>query len=272
VALWVVLPLAILLAAYTPGTAPFIAGQAAFTVTVVVLFNLLAPAGWRVGLLRVEDVAIGSGVSLVVGLLFWPRGVSAVVGDNLADAYRRGASYLGDAVSWALGERVSRPERATAAIAAGTRLDDAVRGYVTEQGSKRLSKGDLWSLVMAAMRLRLTALSLTSLPGAGPRAHDDHPPAQLERQSELLTEFYNGLGDVVARPARDGQLPVLAALPPADSYLRAAADAYGDDGSARYRTDALWVGHHLKHLAEHSLVLAEPAERLARIRRRPWWR
>jgi endonuclease/exonuclease/phosphatase family metal-dependent hydrolase len=49
-ALWVTLPIAVLVASYTPGTAPFAVGQAAFTVTVLVLFNLLAPAGWKVGL------------------------------------------------------------------------------------------------------------------------------------------------------------------------------------------------------------------------------
>ncbi len=75
-ALWAVLPVAVLVAAYAPGTTPFLVGQAAFTVTIVVLFNLLAPVGWTVGLLRIEDVAIGCAVSLAVGVLFWPRGVS----------------------------------------------------------------------------------------------------------------------------------------------------------------------------------------------------
>ena len=58
------LPIAVLVAAYAPGTAPFAVGQAAFTVTVAVLFNLLVPVGWKVGELRVEDVAIGCAVSL----------------------------------------------------------------------------------------------------------------------------------------------------------------------------------------------------------------
>src|SRR5262249_29156072 len=40
-ALWIALPLAVFVAGYTPGTAPFVIGQAAFTVTVAVLFNLL---------------------------------------------------------------------------------------------------------------------------------------------------------------------------------------------------------------------------------------
>ena len=67
-ALWAALPIAIAVAAYAPGTLPFAVGQAAFTVVIVVLFNLLAPVGWRVGLLRVQDVAIGCLVSLVVGV------------------------------------------------------------------------------------------------------------------------------------------------------------------------------------------------------------
>ncbi len=46
-ALWTALPLAIAVAAYAPGTLPFAFGQAAFTVVVLVLFNLLAPAGGR---------------------------------------------------------------------------------------------------------------------------------------------------------------------------------------------------------------------------------
>ena len=46
-ALWAALPIAIALAAYAPGVLPFTFGQAAFTVVVVVLFNLLARRAGR---------------------------------------------------------------------------------------------------------------------------------------------------------------------------------------------------------------------------------
>jgi hypothetical protein len=268
-ALWIVFPIAVLVAAYTPGTAPFVVGQAAFTVTIVVLFNLLVPAGWRVGLLRVEDVAIGCAVSLVVGFLFWPRGVSSVVGDNLADAFRSGASYLGDAARWALGETEQRPERAAAAIAAGIRLDDAVRGYLTEQGSKRLSKADLWALVTAAMRLRLTAHSMASLPSRAEPHHDDGGlHAALSREVADLARFYGELAAEVTRPARTGA-PHEVQLP----HSRISVGAPSPCGhAAAYRTDALWVGHHLHHLEAHSADHTGPAARLASLRRRPWWR
>jgi hypothetical protein len=271
-AMWVVFPIAVLVAAYTPGTAPFVAGQAAFTITVVLLFNLIVPAGWKVGLLRVEDVAIGCAVSLIVGILFWPRGVSSVVGDNLADAYRCGARYLTDAVNWALGERDYRPERAMTAIAAGTRLDDALRGYLTEQGSKRLAKADLWILVMAATRLRLTAYSIASLPGAAAHRSAGGPYPRLDRESAELTGFYDRLAALVAKPGRRDSMPVIGSLPVAGYVPRTLAPPDGGRPAAAYRPDALWVGHHLKHLAAHSPELVQPAERLAGIRRRPWWR
>ena len=140
-ALWAVLPVAVLVAAYAPGTTPFVVGQAAFTVTIVVLFNLLAPVGWTVGLLRIEDVAIGCAVSLAVGLLFWPRGVSSVVGDDLADAFRSGAAYLTQSVEWALSELLVPPSAALAAASAAIRLDDAVRGLPHRAGQQATDQG-----------------------------------------------------------------------------------------------------------------------------------
>ena len=162
-ALWVALPCAVFVAAYAPGTTPFAVGQAAFTITVVVIFNLLVPAGWQVGLLRIEDVAIGCGVSVVVGLLFWPRGAASLVGNDLADAFRRGSSYLAQSVDFALGLRTAVPDTAMAAVTAGIRLDEALRAYLNEQGTKRLTKHELWGLVLSATRLRLTAYSVASL-------------------------------------------------------------------------------------------------------------
>jgi uncharacterized membrane protein YccC len=230
-ALWATLPIAVLIAAYAPGTTPFVVGQAAFTVTIVVLFNLLVPAGWRVGLLRVEDVAIGCAVSLVVGVLFWPRGVSAIVGDDLADAFRAGAAYLRQAVDWALSELLVPPAAAVAAASAGIRLDDAVRGFLTEQGSKKLSKEDLWALVNASMRLRLTAHTLAGLrvatpaPGSGAQGaalpgvaclplegSDDYAgtPACVSLRSAAagLAGFYDAVAEEMSHPGTGTVTPV----------------------------------------------------------------
>ena len=129
----------------------------------IILFNIIQPIGWKVGLTRIEDVAIGCGVSVVIGLLFWPRGAGGLVSNDLADAFRRGASYLAQAVDFALGLRPGAPDTGVAAMTASIRLDEALRAYLTEQGTKRLSKHELWGLVMDSVRLRLTAYSVASL-------------------------------------------------------------------------------------------------------------
>jgi len=275
-ALWAALPVAILVAAYAPGTTPFAVGQAAFTVTVVVLFNLLVPAGWTVGLLRIQDVAIGCAVSLVVGALFWPRGAGAVVGDDLADAFRRGAAYLTQAVDWSLGLRPQPPDTAVAAVTAGTRLDDALRGFLAEQGAKPLPKTDLWSLVTATMRLRLTAHALASLPRpdgreeAAGHGHARPGPALLRGLAGDLAGFYERIAVQVGPRHHDDPAPA-ALLAPAGLPAQAVAGLV----SAAAEPDlprTIWVGEHLQHLSTHAGEITEPAAHLARRRRVPWWR
>lgn len=197
-ALWVALPVAVLVAAYAPGTAPFAVGQAAFTVTVAVLFNLLVPVGWKVGVVRIEDVALGAAVSVAAGFLFWPRGVSAVVGDDLADVFRGGASYLSQAVDWATGARASEPDAAVAVGIAGERLDDALRGLMAEQGTKRLTGRELWRLVGGSLRLRLTARAVADLPRD--RLVGSAAPV-LDRRTSTLAVWYERLAELVGRPS-----------------------------------------------------------------------
>ncbi len=92
--LWAILPFAVLLAAYAPRVATFAAGQAGFTLLLVILFNLLRPIGWTVGVVRVEDVAIGFAISLALGLLFWPRGAAALLRTSLQSAYGAAGELL----------------------------------------------------------------------------------------------------------------------------------------------------------------------------------
>jgi len=163
--LWAVLPAALLLAAYAPRAISFAAGQAGFTVFVIVLFNLLAPVGWRVGLVRAEDVAIGLAVSLVVGLLFWPRGAAALVRQDLATAYARVAQYLGVTARQLMEGRTSEDAApaARAADVAVRRLDEAFRQYLGERAATRVNPEDIAALVGGASHVRRAAQSLTAL-------------------------------------------------------------------------------------------------------------
>ncbi len=236
-ALWAALPIAIAVAAYAPGTLPFAFGQAAFTVVVVVLFNLLVPVGWKVGLLRIQDVALGCAVSLVVGVLFWPRGAGSVVGDDLADAFRRDSAYLAQAVGWALGTRHDPPDAGAGAVTASIRLDEALRGFLAEQGAKRLSKQELWMLVMATMRIRLTAYSLAGMQAPDHARHHPHGDWAYARNTLAkatmdLAGFYERIAVLVGRPF-PGQVLLPVAVPPftglADNGAAARSGGAGGD-------------------------------------------
>jgi uncharacterized membrane protein YccC len=284
--LWTALPIAIAVAAYAPGALPFAVGQAAFTVAVVVLFNVLQPVGWKLGLLRVQDVAMGCAVSLVVGALFWPRGASSVVGDDLADAFRRGVAYLTQAVDRALGTRRDAPDTAAAAVTTGIRLDEALRGYLAEQGAKRLSKEDLWTLVVAAMQLRLTATSLASLQALEPPRHHHQDMARahaaLEHDLADLAGFYERVAALAGRPTPHEvvlpvSVPALAGLD-GNSATVLTGEVEANQGkliqaiAVRHLPHLLWVEECLRHLSSHAQAITGPALLMAEQRRLPWWR
>jgi len=257
-ALWIALPIAVFVASYTPGTAPFAVGQAAFTVTISVLYNILVPVGWKVGVVRIEDVAIGAAVSAVVGILFWPRGAGAIVASDLADSFHVGGTYLVQATSWAVGSRSTLPDAGARTAAAALRLDDAVRGLTNEQGSKQVPKEFVWRLIGATLRLRLTSQSLASL--SPPDVSDDPARHSLVGEAVLLAEQCDGIARQL-RTTPDGSTQE--AIPP-----------FGDD-PAPVRPEAgylLWVREHLDHLGERFADLVEPVDAVAARKSVPWWR
>ncbi len=258
-AMWTALPIVALIAGYAPGIAPFAVGQAAFTVTISVLYNLLVPVGWQVGVLRVQDVAIGCLVSLVVGALFWPRGAGKVVRDDLADAFHHGGHYLAGAVEWALGMRTAAPDSART-LTADMRLDEAIRGYLAERGTKRMPREHLWRLVTGTTRLRLTAQSLAGLPH--PDAEPDPVSQALHAQSAQLALWFDELGESLVGRA---PLPAATLTPPALDTIAAGA-------STPTLPCTLWVEQHIQHVNPHLAELVEAADELARQRALPWWK
>jgi uncharacterized membrane protein YccC len=179
VLLWVLLPLSVLVSGVAPSMISFAAGQAGFTVVVVILFNIIAPTGWKVGLTRIEDVAIGCGVSIVVGVLFWPRGATSALGRALSDAFVTSSSYLADAV-----DRLTSPSRQVdtrpgqrASHNAYLRLDDAFREFLAERGAKMVPVDTITNLFSGSSRIRMAAYTLSVLSALPPE------PGQPELES-----------------------------------------------------------------------------------------
>jgi hypothetical protein len=237
------------------------------------LFNIIAPAGWRVGLLRVEDVAIGCAVSLVVGLLFWPRGAAAALGTALAEGYVDSARFLAVAVEFGMLRCDFRPPGAAIplppadegirAAAASRRLDDAFRSYLAERGAKPVPLAEMIGLVTGVVALRLAADAVLDLwQRDDGQAGGDRSVARREllATSDLVQGWYGNLaasltgrGDVPAPLDHDGL---------ADRRLVDAVrhDLRGEDGRATATAvRVIWTGDHLDAVRRLQTALVEPA-------------
>jgi len=271
-ALWAVLPFAVLLAGYAPQALSFAAGQASFTIVVLVLFNLIDPVGWRVGLVRVEDVAIGTAVSLLVGVLFWPHGATALLRSSLGAAYVASANYL-DATITALlagGERQQPARAAREAFDTAQLLDTAVRDYLANRGSGRGRLHDLTVLSAGANRVRRVGRLLQdprSLSRLAPE--EDQLPRLAEARDgfdgerHALCDWYAALGRSISQrapapaPEQNGNAEGLTHTSRAVVLERARGDGDLQPGLA-----IAWAQRHLDVLAEFEPVLASTYERI----------
>jgi hypothetical protein len=273
--LWVLLPPAVLFAGLAPAAISFAAGQAAFTLALLILFNIIAPEGWQIGLVRIEDVAIGGAVSLAVGLLFWPRGAGAALGTALAQAYEESAEYLASAARFGIGRcdaaALAAPaptEEAARAAAAARRLDDTFRSYLAERGAKPVPLGEVTSLVTGVVGLRLAGDAVLDLWRQDGSGDGDRTAArqQLSVSAEQMTRWYRAFAGSLSG---DGQVPE--PLEPdalADQRLVDAVshDLRGDDGHATATAVRIvWTGDHLDAARRLQGSLVEPARAAAAV-------
>src|SRR5215212_574053 len=222
--MWMLLPVVAFGSAFVPEVASFIAGQVAFTMMVLINFNLIVPTGWRVGLIRVEDVLVGALVGVIVSLLLWPRGATALVSTAIANARTVGATFLKAAV-----RRVTRgaSEEATDrvialshdALEASRTVDDAVRQYLSESGGKTDFRAPVITAANRAIRLRAAAELIADVVP---------PPLAVYAQTREVLETHTE-----AVCVRLGGVDPATALPPiSDDFVRSLrAEATGDSMS-----------------------------------------
>jgi Fusaric acid resistance protein family len=261
---------AILCAGLAPAVISFAAGQAAFTITLVILFNIIQPAGWSVGLVRLEDVSLGCAVSLVVGLLFWPRGAAAALRKTLAIAYRDSAEYLERAVEFGLarhnlGEPIP-PARSgdwLQAAAAYRRLDDALRTYLSERGAKPVPFAAITGLVSGVTALRIAGTALLELWRYDDgQSNEDSANAQAEVRAagERIRQWYDELGAGIA-----GGAEIPPALEPDAAANTRLVEALQRDlaaGSGNHNPTVvrmIWTADHLDAMRRLGASLVDPA-------------
>ncbi|MBX7449090.1 FUSC family protein [Mycolicibacterium sp. 3033] len=215
VVLWVLMPLAVFGSAYVPEIASFTAAQAAFTMMVLIFFNLIVPTGWQVGLIRVEDVIVGALVGVVVSVLLWPRGATASVTRAIDSARGIFAGYL-----WAAVLRITRgafeernDEVATLshqALAASRVIDDAVRQYLSESSGDSDFRAPVVRSFNRAIRLRAAADLIADIPTP--------PPLAAYPTVRAVVESHAG---AIRDRVVDGSAEADPATPISDDFVRA---------------------------------------------------
>ena len=278
VLLWVLLPLAVLISGMAPYMISFVAGQAAFTLLVIILFNIIQPTGWKVGLTRIEDVAIGCGVSVVVGILFWPRGATAALGRALSAAFAASSGYLADAV-----ERLTTTRRHIDTVAseqashrAYLLLDDAFRQFFAERGAKVVSVDTISRLFTGSNRLRLAAYTLAALPVRPPA--DGQPEVESVAVAEAVLRdsyasshrWYQEFADLLADRSQVLDEPPLHGEVLHDVLRKAFEDVKTQQRGDRVQTaqQMLWADELLENQSQLQSDLQASADLFVRGKRR----
>ena len=276
--LWVLLPVAVLVSGMAPSMISFAAGQAAFTLLVIILFNIIQPIGWKVGLTRIEDVAIGCGVSIVVGFLFWPRGATASLGRALSAAFVASSGYLADAV-----ERLTTTRRQVdteaseqASLRAYLLLDEDFRQFFAERGAKVVSVETVSRLFTASNRIRLAAYTLATLPVQPPAAGRAEVESVAVAEAVLRDSYaashrwYEEFADLLAdrRDVLDEPAPHDEVLH--DALRQALVDVKEQQRSDRVQTtlQMLWADELLEYQNQMQGDLRASADLFVRGRRR----
>jgi len=222
--LWTLLPFVAFGSAYIPGVVSFAAGQAAFTMMVLIIFNLIIPSGWRVGLIRIEDVVVGCTVGVVTSLLLWPGGATGSVSCAIDTARVVGSRYLRAAVqrvtrgtSAAIDAEVS--ELSHDMLTAARTVDDGVRHYLSESGGATDARAPVVRAASRTIRLGAAADLIADVP---------RPPPQTAypRARAVLEEHANAVCERLAGPADPG----VASAPISDAFVVALrAESTGDE-------------------------------------------
>jgi uncharacterized membrane protein YccC len=274
--MWAALPFAIFLAAYAATAVGFAASQAAFTINLIVIFNLISPVGWQVGLVRIEDLAVGAAISVVVGLLLWPRGARRELARSVASFYRAVIAYLDRSFDRVLGFRpaaspdadrrpvIQAAERAGEAFDAflnersATALDPQAAGFLLAAGNHAILAGDLLDVI--ATRLGYQASGCPD--GA----------KSVRAQVDILLNNFSRIAQWLAleRENRDTEPVSQRAL--RDAALDCLRRWRNDESAGRGAMAVVMAGEWAQNLARLEDDLKEPVAQAVDAARTPWWR
>ncbi len=196
---------------------------------VVALFNLVEPLGWHTGLVRLEDVMLGAGVSAAAALLFWPRRLEPLVSRLMAEVSAAAGALLAATAAQVTADRIDVDPDPTLRAEARAR---AALIELLDQYRRRPALAEPWiARFGVALHARAASDALTRLPNLVPSPTappQDAPLGALGDQlADAATLVQADLGPGRGHPDRPRAPRVEA------STRAAAADAisaaHGDD-------------------------------------------
>ncbi|HMJ38777.1 MAG TPA: FUSC family protein [Verrucomicrobiae bacterium] len=273
--MWAAFPIAVFVAAYAATTIGFMASQAAFTINLIIVFNLISPAGWQVGLVRLEDLLVGTLISLVVGLLLWPSGARREFGRALASAYQALIGYLDRGFDRVLGfEPPSSPTDGKQQVVVRTRdrVDAAFDTFMTERAGS-FDRETAAFLLSATNHMSLAGDLLNVIAGPmGYRGGRSDGAADVRKQADTLLAEYGRLANRLSlAPLAQSESHVsLAALRQAALKCLRAWQTNPEIGKSAMAVvmAAEWV----QYLARLEGDLEEAVSTASEAARKPWWR
>jgi uncharacterized membrane protein YccC len=274
---WILLPFAVCFTGFAPSAISFAAGQAGLTMTILILFNIVEPIGWKIGVVRIEDVALGCAVSLVVGLLMWPRGASAALRYSISDGIVTSVAYLESSVAFGLArcERTAHPgdasiETRRLAQQAARRLDDAFREFLSERGSKSVSLADVSTLIAGVTAVRITADSIQELwrASTSPISVDQRVVREaLSQALDSVARWYGHLSEVIGGEQTTLSAPSGFAFSGQQIVDAVRVDLTDEDGrgtNAAFKI--VWTDDYLRQLHDLQQRLLPVVEKIASAR------
>jgi uncharacterized membrane protein YccC len=274
--LWAALPVTVFLAAYAPSAIGFVVGQAAFTLYIIILFNLISPTGWRIGLARIEDVAVGAGISVVVGLILWPRGARVAFRHAVAELYHTLAVFLivsFDAVlAGATAAAVSQARNI--AVQARDRAAEAFDQLVHERGARHLDPQTAATLVASGTHAIMVGDLLTVIEEKSAQAQGCSTGfAVLQAQQQAMVATFLRLAARLGRAlTASGPQQLVSGDVLREAALTCLRRGKEDPTRDQAALAVVVVGEWIQFLAALAADLEEPVSEVVEATRVAWWR
>lgn len=242
--LWVLLPVFVFLAAWSGVAVNYPVGQAAFSALILIAFGIVSwPPTIITGVTRIEDIALGAVVALVVGLLMWPRGAVGALRTRLAVAIRSASDYMSTALAGFTDpfDAANLQQRRHVAVGDAERAAETYDLALMQRGPAE----DMhpWTRSTTAAYLLVSSARVVAHFARTTPSVREHPSlAQAIDTARIASEqHWEAVAAIVAGQAAGTTTPALRAALPTLPDIRSSDDA-------RALIMAVWVVDWVRHL------------------------